>query len=81
MDQAIAAAQGGPNGLRGNETKDLESMAAAVRRALASGDQGEALDAARRLSRRVSNLADEIGRDQADQLQAAAADLVQALGG
>jgi hypothetical protein len=56
-------------------------MAAAVRRALASGDQGEALDAARRLSRRVSNLADEIGRDQADQLQAAAADLVQALGG
>jgi serine/threonine-protein kinase len=81
MDRAIAAAQGGPDGLKGKEAKDLESMAAAVRRALASGDQREALDAARKLDRRVSNLADEIGRDQAARLRAASADLVQALGG
>jgi hypothetical protein len=81
MDRAIAAAQGGPDGLKGKEAKDLESLAAAVRRAFASGDQREALDTARRLDRRISDLADKIGRDQAARLKAASADLVQALSG
>jgi hypothetical protein len=81
MDAAIAAAQGGPDGLKGKEAKDLESMAAAVRRALTAGNQRAALDAARKLDRRVSDLGDEIGRDQAARLEAASADLVRALGG
>jgi serine/threonine-protein kinase len=81
MDAAIAAAQGGPDGLKGKEARELESIAAAVRRALSSGDQRAALDAARRLDRRVSDLDDKIGRDQAARLKAASADLVRALGG
>jgi hypothetical protein len=81
MDAAIAAAQGGPDGLKGKEARDLESMASAVRRALATGDRRAALDAARKLDRRVSDLDDKIGREQAARLKAASADLVRALGG
>ena len=36
---------------------------------------------ARKLDRRVNDLSDKIGRDQAAQLQAASANLVQSLGG
>jgi hypothetical protein len=81
MDAAIAAAQGGPDGLKGKEAKDLESMVAAVRRALTAGDRRAALDAARKLDRRVNDVADEIGRDQATRLQTASANLLNALGG
>jgi hypothetical protein len=56
-------------------------MAAAVRRALASGDRRAALDAARKLDRRISDLEDRIGRDESARLEAASADLVRALGG
>jgi serine/threonine protein kinase len=79
MDAAIAAARGGSDGLKGKEANDLETMAAAVRRALTSGDRRAALDAARKLDQRVSDLADKLGRDQAARLQAASANLVQAL--
>jgi hypothetical protein len=81
VDAAIAAAQGGPDGLKGKEARELESMAAAVRRALASGDRRAALDAARKLDRRISDLEDRIGRDESARLEAASADLVRALGG
>ncbi|HEY8799710.1 MAG TPA: hypothetical protein VIM20_03865, partial [Candidatus Limnocylindrales bacterium] len=81
VDAAIAAAQGGSDGLKGKEAKDLESMAAAVRRALTAGDRGAALDAAQKLDHRISDLGDEIGRDQLARLRSASADLVQALGG
>jgi len=81
MDAAIAAARGGPDGLKGKEANDLESLAAAVRRALTSGNRRAALDAAQKLNERVSKLGDEIGRDQAARLRAASANLIQALGG
>ena len=81
MDAAIAAARGGPDGLKGKEANDLETMAAAVRRALTSGNRPAALDAAQKLDERVSKLGDEIGREQAARLQAASSNLVQALGG
>ena len=81
MDAAISAARGGPDGLKGKDANDLASMAADVRQALTNGDRREALDLARRLDRRVNDLSDKIGRDQAAQLQAASANLVQSLGG
>jgi hypothetical protein len=81
VDAAIAGARGGPDGLKGKDANDLESMAAAVRRALSAGDRGAALDAARRLDHRISDLGDEIGRDQAARLRSASAYLVRTLGG
>ena len=81
MDAAIAAAQGGPDGLKGKEAKDLESMAAAVRRALTAGDRRAALDAARKLDRRVDDVADKISRDRAARLRTASENLLNALGG
>jgi hypothetical protein len=81
MDAAIAAAKGGPDGLKGKEANDLETLAATVRRALADGNRRAALDAARKLDKRISDLADKIGRDQAARLKAASADLLHALGG
>jgi hypothetical protein len=81
MDAAIAAAQGGPDGLKGKEAKDLESMAAAVRRALTAGDRRAALDAARKLDRRVNDVADKISRDRAARLRTASENLLNALGG
>jgi serine/threonine protein kinase len=81
VDAAIAAAKGGPDGLKGKEANDLESMAAAVRRALAEGNRRAALDAARKLDKRISDVADKIGDDQAARLEAASADLLDALGG
>jgi hypothetical protein len=81
VDAAIAAAKGGPNGLKGKEANDLESQAAAVRRALAEGNRRAALDAARKLDKRISDVADKIGRDQAARLKAASSNLLHALGG
>jgi hypothetical protein len=62
MDQAIAAAQGGPDGIKGKTAKDLQSMAAAVREALMAGDREGALSAARKLDRRISDLGEGVGR-------------------
>ena len=80
VDAAIAAAKGGPNGLKGKDANALESMAAAVRRALSAGDRRAALDAARKLDKRISDVADKIGRDQAARLESASSDLLDALG-
>jgi hypothetical protein len=81
VDTAIAAAKGGPDGLKGKEARDLEALAGTVRRALADGDRDAALDAARKLDKRISDVADKIGRDSAARLEAASSDLLDALGG
>ena len=81
VDTAIAAAKGGPDGLKGKEANDLQNLAGAVRRALAEGDRRAALDAARKLDKRISDVADKIGRDSAARLEAASSDLLDALGG
>jgi serine/threonine-protein kinase len=81
VDTAIAAAKGGPNGLKGKEARDLEALAGTVRRALAEGNRRAALDAARKLDKRISDVADKIGRDSAARLRAASSDLLDALGG
>ncbi len=81
MDAAISAARGGPDGLKGKDANDLEDRTAAIRQALDAGDRTKALDLARKLDRRVADLADHLGEDQAARLRSASRDLVQALGG
>ena len=81
MSAAINAARGGPDGLKGKDANDLEERVAAVRRALDGGDRASALDAARKLDRRVDDMAKDLDDDDEDRLQAASADLVEALGG
>jgi len=81
MDAAIAAAQGGPGGLKGKDAKELTSMTADVRQALTAGDRRAALDRARKLDQRISDLADKIGPDQENRLRSASANLLRALGG
>ncbi|HEX5825583.1 MAG TPA: serine/threonine-protein kinase [Candidatus Limnocylindrales bacterium] len=81
VDAAILAARGGPDGLKGKEANDLESLAGSVRRALAEGNRGKALDAARKLDKRISDLDDKISRDDAARLKAASGALLATLGG
>jgi hypothetical protein len=81
MDAAISAARGGPDGLKGKDANDLEARAAEVRRALDAGDRKAALDAARKLDRRVVDVTKNLDTDQATRLRAASQDLVRALGG
>jgi hypothetical protein len=81
MDAAISAARGGPDGLKGKDANDLEKRTSDIRRALDDGDRDAALDLARKLDRRVADLADHLGKDQARLLRAASQDLVRALGG
>jgi hypothetical protein len=81
MNAAIGAARGGPDGLKGKEANDLERQTAEIRRALDSGDPAAALDLARKLDRRVADLAKNLGSDQATRLRSASRDLVRALGG
>ena len=81
MDAAIAAARGGPDGLKGKDANDLENRTAEIRRALDSGDERAALDLARKLDHRVADLAKNLGADQAARLRSASQDLVRALGG
>jgi hypothetical protein len=81
VDAAIAAARGGPDGLKGKEANDLENLASRVRRDLANGDRTIALKDARALDRRARDLADHIGEQAAARLTQATGDLVDALGG
>ena len=81
MDAAIAGARGGPDGLKGKEANDLEARVGDVRRRLDVGDRAGALDAARKLEKRVGDLSKGLSGDRADRLQTAAQDLVRALGG
>ena len=81
MDDAISAARGGPDGLKGKDANDLEQRTAAIRRALDVGDRHAALDLARKLDHRVADVAEHLGEDQASRLRTASRDLVRALGG
>jgi len=81
MDDAISAARGGPDGLKGKDANDLEQRTAAIRRALDGGDRRAALDLARKLDHRVADVAEHLGEDQAGRLRTASRDLVRALGG
>jgi hypothetical protein len=81
VDAAIAAARGGPDGLKGKEANALESMAARVRRDLEEGNRRKALDDARALDRRARDLANHLNESAAQRLTDATAALVDALGG
>jgi hypothetical protein len=81
MDAAISAARGGSDGLKGKDANDLEKRTDEIRRALDARDRAEALDLARKLDRRVADLADHLDEDAASRLRAASRDLVRALGG
>jgi type VI protein secretion system component VasF len=81
MEDAIAAARGGPDGLKGKEANDLEGHVADVRQALDAGDRQAALDAARKLDHRVVDLSKGLADDKAAALRQASAAVVRALGG
>ena len=81
VDAAISRARGGPDGLKGKEANELESLAAKVRRDLDAGDRAAALADARTLDDRVRKATERIGVEDRDRLRAASADLVGALGG
>ena len=81
MDRAIAAAKGGPDGLKGKEANELEELVGRIRNDLDRGDRERALRDARELERRVREAADDLDGDVADRLRSAADALVTALGG
>ena len=81
VDAAISAAKGGPDGLKGKDANELESMAARVRRDLGQGDRTAALKDARDLDHRVNDVAEHLGDEAANRLRSASAALVAALGG
>ena len=81
MDAAIAAARGGSDGLKGKDANDLEARVADIRQRLDEGDRRAALEEARKLDRRVEDLAKNLSPDNAARLRTASQDLVRALGG
>jgi hypothetical protein len=81
MDRAIAAARGGPDGLKGPEANELESLVGRIRADLDRGDRERALRDARELERRVDDAVKGLQSAAADRLRAAADALVTALGG
>ena len=81
VDAAIAAARGGPDGLKGKDANSLESMAARVRRDVADGKSATALRDARALDRRAQDLSDHLNEAAAQRLTDATAALVDAVGG
>jgi hypothetical protein len=81
VDAAIAAARGGPDGLKGKDANALESMATRVRRDLEEGNRRKALDDARALDRRARDLSHHLSEAAAQRLTDATAALVDALGG
>ena len=76
LEAAISSAKGGPDGLKGKDANDLQARLADVRRALDAGDRRAALDAARKLDKRIHDL----GKDSGS-LRDASAALVRAVGG
>jgi serine/threonine-protein kinase len=80
VDRAIAAARGGPDGLKGKDANELEDLAGRVRRDLLGGDRSAALDAARALDRKIRDVARHLGKDAADRLRSASTALLGALG-
>jgi serine/threonine-protein kinase len=81
VNAAISAAKGGPEGLKGKEANDLETLAARVRRDLDAGDRAAALKDARALDKRVRDATDKMRGDAAARLRTASAHLVDTLGG
>jgi serine/threonine-protein kinase len=81
LSAAIDAARGGPDGLKGKEANELDTMVARVRRDLDAGDRSKALKDARELDRRVRDAAEHVSEDAARRLRAASAALLDALGG
>jgi hypothetical protein len=80
MDRAIAAARGGPDGLKGKEANELEDLAGRVRRDVIAGDRAKARDDAAALDRKVRDVARHLGNDAAARLRSASQDLLSALG-
>ena len=80
FDRALAAARGGPDGLKGKEANEVEALANDVRREVAAGDREDALDAARRLDRKVRDVTKGMDGGAAEALRQASADLVARLG-
>jgi len=81
VDAAIAAARGGPQGLKGKDANALESLAARVRRDLDAGDRRRALSDARELDRRARDVAHYLEDQVASRLTKATGHLVDVLGG
>jgi hypothetical protein len=81
LDAAIAAARGGPDGLKGKDANELAERVAVVRRDLAANDRAKALRDARDLDRRVRDRARRLDEQTAKALTDASTALVTALGG
>ena len=81
MDAAISGARGGPDGLKGKESNDLQDLVAKVRSDLANGNLDKARSDARALDRRIRDLGDKIDHEIAARLADASRTLLQALGG
>ena len=79
MDRAIAAARGGPDGLKGKEANELEDLAGRVRRDVLAGDRAKARDDAAALDRKIRDVARHLGNDAAARLRSASQDLLSAL--
>jgi len=81
VDAAIAAARGGPDGLKGKQANELAAQAAKVRRDVQAGQRAAALHDARDLDRRARDVGEDLDEARANRLTAATAALVRALGG
>jgi hypothetical protein len=81
VEAAIAAARGGPDGLKGKDANALESLAGRVRRDLANGDRRAAMTDARELDRRARDIADHLDDQMAPRLTRATGHLVDVLRG
>ena len=81
VEAAIAAARGGPDGLKGKDANALESLAGRVRRDLANGDRRAAMTDARELDRRARDIADHLDGQMAARLTRATGHLVDVLRG
>ena len=79
LDAAIAGARGGPDGLKGKEANDLQSLASQIRTAVASGNMEAARNAAAQLSDRVDGLKGSLGADAYASLRSAVDGVIAAL--
>jgi hypothetical protein len=81
VDAAIAAARGGPDGLKGKQANELTAQAAKVRRDVQAGQWAAALHDARDLDRRARDVGEDLDEARANRLTSATSALVRALGG
>jgi serine/threonine-protein kinase len=78
---AISAARGGPDGLKGKQANELDSMASRVSQDLDVGDRAKALRDARDLDRKIRDVSKDIDETAATRLRNSSAALVRSLGG